>query len=47
MFAQVDDDGNRHVLFDLIFDNGTDDTELKQEVMVGSDNAKPLRDGKY
>jgi hypothetical protein len=31
MFAQVDDEGNRHVLFDEIVDYRTDGTEIKQQ----------------
>ncbi len=31
MFAQVDDEGNRHVLFQEIIDHGTDGAELKQQ----------------
>jgi hypothetical protein len=31
MFAQVDDEGNRHVLFEEIIDHRTDGSELKQQ----------------
>ena len=31
MFAQVDDEGNRHVLFDAITDHRTDGSEVKQQ----------------
>jgi hypothetical protein len=31
MFAQVDDEGNRHVLFVEIIDHRTDGTEVKQQ----------------
>jgi hypothetical protein len=31
MFAQVDDEGNRHVLFDEIVDHRTDGSEVKQQ----------------
>ena len=31
MFAQVDDEGNRHVLFDQIIDHRTDGTEIQQD----------------
>jgi hypothetical protein len=31
MFAQVDDEGNRHVLFEEIIDHQTDGTEVKQQ----------------
>jgi hypothetical protein len=31
MFAQVDDEGNRHVLFEEIIDHRTDGTEVKQQ----------------
>ena len=31
MFAQVDDEGNRHVLFEAIVDHQTDGTEVKQQ----------------
>ena len=31
MFAQVDEEGNRHVLFDEIIDHRTDGTEIKQD----------------
>jgi hypothetical protein len=31
MFAKVDDEGNRHVLFKEIIDHRTDGTEVKQE----------------
>jgi hypothetical protein len=31
MFAQVDDEGNRHVLFEAIVDHRTDGSEVKQQ----------------
>ena len=31
MFAQVDSEGNRHVLFDAIIDHRTDGSNLKQQ----------------
>jgi hypothetical protein len=31
MFAQVDDEGNRHVLFEEIIDHRTNGTEVKQQ----------------
>jgi hypothetical protein len=31
MFAQVDDEGNRHVLFEEIIDHRTDGMEVKQQ----------------
>ena len=39
MFAQVDDEGNRHVLFDAITDHRVDGSELKhQEAFITSSN---------
>ena len=31
MFAQVNDKGNRHVMFEEIYDHQTDGTEVKQQ----------------
>ena len=31
LFAQVNADGNRHILFDEIVDHHTDGTEIKQQ----------------
>ena len=38
-FAQVEDEGNRHALFDAIVDHRKDGTELKeQEAYISSKN---------
>ena len=38
MFAQVDDEGNRYVLFDEIIDHRTDGSELQQKDAIITSN---------